>query len=129
MRKRRPGHPQHLEDCLRFRRHYSAPAFKKKIKNLPRSTVTRTLEKALLLRELLLDRATPLWLRGAIIGALGYFILPADLVFDGIPGAGYVDDVAVFATILNQIEDLVTDEMKSRVRRRLSAGERKLTSG
>jgi len=63
-----------------------------------------------------------------IIRALGFFILPADLVCDDIPVAGYFDDVAVFALVLSPVEELVTDEMKKRVRQRLREGGRKATS-
>ncbi len=42
----------------------------------------------------LIDPETPAWARAVIIGALVYFISPADAVPDFLPG-GYVDDLAV----------------------------------
>ena len=37
---------------------------------------------------------TPVWARAVIVGAIGYFISPADAVPDLVPGVGYVDDAA-----------------------------------
>lgn len=50
-----------------------------------------------------------MWAKGVITGALGYFILPADLVPDLLPGAGYGDDwgaiVAAMATVAAYIKE------------------------
>jgi uncharacterized membrane protein YkvA (DUF1232 family) len=47
---------------------------------------------ALILFYCLKDKDTPAWAKGVIVGALGYLILPVDLIPDVIPGAGYGDD-------------------------------------
>jgi uncharacterized membrane protein YkvA (DUF1232 family) len=70
------------ENVEKYGEHYNENDFWKKMQTLPRSAIRQVLEKALLLRELLLDGSTPLWVRGTIIGALGYLILPFDLIPD-----------------------------------------------
>lgn len=50
-----------------------------------------------------MDRATPLRVRGMLLAALAYFILPADAVPDLIAGLGFTDDAAVIATVVSLI--------------------------
>jgi uncharacterized membrane protein YkvA (DUF1232 family) len=46
------------------------------------------------------DRATPLRVRAALLGALAYFVLPFDFLPDLLPFLGFADDAAVlFATL------------------------------
>lgn len=48
-----------------------------------------------------MDSDTPLRVRGMLLGALVYFIMPADAVPDLITGIGFTDDAAVLATVLS----------------------------
>lgn len=41
------------------------------------------------------DRGTPLKVRAGLMGALAYFLMPADMVPDVLPLMGYGDDAAV----------------------------------
>lgn len=100
-------------------RHYNEPDFWEKLQALPRGAIAQVLEKALLLRELLFDGATPLWVKGAIVGVLGYLILPFDLIPDILPGVGYVDDVAAMSLLLGSLDYLITEDIRQRVRAKL----------
>lgn len=51
----------------------------------------------------------------AIVSALIYFVSPIDLLPDGIPGLGYVDDAAVIALVWNMVEDDVEEYKKWQV--------------
>jgi uncharacterized membrane protein YkvA (DUF1232 family) len=42
-----------------------------------------------------LDRKTPLRVRGTLLAALAYFVMPADMIPDFIVGFGFTDDAAV----------------------------------
>ena len=110
------------EDVERYGKHYNESDFWTKLQKLPRSAVGQVLEKALLLRELLLDGATPLWVKGTILGALGYLILPIDLVPDVLPGVGFVDDIAAMGLVLANLKGMVTDEVRQRAKKRMPAG-------
>lgn len=44
--------------------------------------------------------ATPTHLKALIIGAIGYIVLPVDLIPDITPGIGYVDDLASVAGVV-----------------------------
>ena len=41
------------------------------------------------------DKDTPKYVKAVIAGALGYLVLPIDIVPDTIPVLGWIDDVAV----------------------------------
>ncbi len=43
------------------------------------------------------DRQTPLHVRGALLGALAYFVVPFDILPDVLPALGFTDDAAVLA--------------------------------
>ena len=107
------------EDVAGYAEHYSEDAFWQKLQSLPRSALGTVLEKAHLCRELLLDGNTPLWVRGTLLGALGYLILPIDLVPDFVPGVGLLDDLALLGMILANLDTLVTEEIRRRARQRL----------
>lgn len=44
-----------------------------------------------------LDRETPLKVRGTLLAALAYFVLPVDMVPDLLVGIGFSDDIAVLS--------------------------------
>jgi uncharacterized membrane protein YkvA (DUF1232 family) len=73
-------------------RSYSAPALWHTLGRVAVVAGRKTLTSALVLFYCLKDRETPAWARGVIVGALGYLILPLDMVPDILPGAGYGDD-------------------------------------
>ncbi len=50
-----------------------------------------------------LDRDTPLRVKGILLAALGYFVLPTDTIPDFIFGLGFTDDVAVLTGALAAI--------------------------
>ena len=60
--------------------------------------------------------------KSKIIGALGYFILPTDMVFDFIPMVGYTDDLAALMWALHAVKRNLTPEIKAQAR--LKLGER-----
>lgn len=113
-----PPIPENVES---YGKHYNETSFWEKLQTIPRSSIRQVLEKALLLRELLLDGATPLWVRGTIIGALGYLILPFDLIPDLIPGAGLIDDLAAMGYVLASLDTLVTEDIRARALERMPA--------
>lgn len=47
-----------------------------------------------------LDPATPLRVRGTLLAALAYFVLPFDIVPDFLLGLGFTDDIAVLTAAI-----------------------------
>lgn len=46
------------------------------------------------------DPKTPMAAKGIMLGALAYFVMPADMIPDLFLGIGFTDDAAVFAALL-----------------------------
>ena len=57
--------------------------------------------------------------KARLYGALGYFILPVDLIPDAILGMGYSDDLAALVYVLHTVSSNITPEVKQRARREI----------
>jgi uncharacterized membrane protein YkvA (DUF1232 family) len=55
-----------------------------------------------------LDPATPMRVRGMLLAALAYFILPFDFIPDMLPGLGFTDDAAVLAAVVALVSSHIT---------------------
>ena len=58
--------------------------------------------------------------KSKIYGALGYFILPTDLVLDIIPMMGYTDDMAALLRALHTVINNLTPEIKQQAKDKLA---------
>jgi uncharacterized membrane protein YkvA (DUF1232 family) len=59
--------------------------------------------------------------RAKIYGALGYFILPLDIIPDAIPVAGYTDDMAALVWALKTIWNNITPDIHEQAYNRLTS--------
>ncbi|SDU41735.1 YkvA family protein [Stappia sp. ES.058] len=57
-----------------------------------------------------LDPATPARVRGAILAALAYFVMPLDMIPDMLLGVGFTDDASVLLGVLAMVRAHVRDE-------------------
>ncbi len=100
---------------------YSGPRLWRTLKKATLSAGRKTLLTALTLFYCLQDKDTPTWAKGVIIGALGYLVLPADLIPDILPGVGYGDDwgalVAALGTVAAYIKDVHKTKAQDQVER------------
>jgi uncharacterized membrane protein YkvA (DUF1232 family) len=58
------------------------------------------------------DEETPLRVKGMMLAALAYFVLPADALPDVLTGIGYTDDAAVLFALLNLVGSHVKPKHK-----------------
>ena len=56
------------------------------------------------------DPSTPVKVKGILLAALAYFIMPIDVIPDLIVGLGFTDDLTVLATAYTLIQSHMTDE-------------------
>ena len=68
------------------------------------------------------DRQTPLQVKAALLGALAYFVLPADVMPDILPLLGYTDDALVLVTALRMVSGHIRDEHREAARQALARG-------
>lgn len=93
---------------------YSGPRLWRALKKVAVLAGRKTLLSSLILFYCLKDADTPKWAKGVIIGALGYLILPLDMIPDIIPGAGYGDDWGAIIAALGTVAAYIKDEHKSK---------------
>lgn len=93
---------------------YSDGAFWGKVRAFAKKAGKAVVESALRLYYALQDADTPLWAKTTIVGALGYFISPVDLVPDLLPVVGYSDDLAVLGGALAAVAAHIKEEHKQR---------------
>jgi uncharacterized membrane protein YkvA (DUF1232 family) len=55
-----------------------------------------------------LDPATPMHVRGMLLAAIAYFIVPLDLIPDIIAGLGFADDAALITAVLALVSSHIT---------------------
>ena len=93
---------------------YSGPQLWRTLKKVALRAGRQTLLSALILFYCLKDRDTPKWAKGVIVGALGYLILPVDLIPDILPGAGYGDDWGAIVAALAAVAAYIKDDHKAK---------------
>lgn len=57
-----------------------------------------------------LDDATPARVRGILLAALAYFVMPLDMIPDIVVGFGFTDDATVIATAIGLVSGYITPE-------------------
>jgi uncharacterized membrane protein YkvA (DUF1232 family) len=66
------------------------------------------------------DRSTPLPVKTSLIGALAYFVLPADIIPDILPVLGFTDDAAILATTIKLVASHIRPEHRIAAKNRLA---------
>jgi uncharacterized membrane protein YkvA (DUF1232 family) len=65
------------------------------------------------------DPATPKRVKLILVGALAYFVLPADAVPDILPFLGFADDAAMLAAAITQVAGAINDSHRDKARKTL----------
>lgn len=66
-----------------------------------------------------LDPATPMRVRGMLLAALAYFILPFDLIPDMLPVLGFADDAALLTAVFALVSAHITPTHRTAAARAL----------
>ncbi|MEK4630289.1 MAG: DUF1232 domain-containing protein [Solibacillus sp.] len=93
-------------------KHYSDKKFLNKMVNFGGGLSKKAMNAAAMLYVALKSPDMPKSSKLIVLGALGYFILPFDLVADFLPLAGLTDDTFVILAALGKVYMSITDEMK-----------------
>ena len=108
-----------LANYDKYQKYFSDDQFWGKVKKLVRKAGIKIVYIALLLYYVMRNPATPKADRTKILGALGYLILPTDLIPDFLPVAGYTDDLAALTWALYSVAKNITPEVKIQARQKL----------
>lgn len=107
------------EDIEKYGKHYSDSSFWKKLLKHAKKLGAKTMYMALLLFYAWQSEGVTNRERAIIVGALGYLILPTDLMPDFIPVAGYVDDIAALTIAIYKVMRNITPELKAQAEAKL----------
>ena len=76
-------------------------------------------EDLLAARYAAFDPKTPIHVKAILMGALAYFIMPADVIPDFIAALGYTDDAAVLLAAIRAVRPHITPAHRAQARDRL----------
>ena len=103
----------------KYSENYSEDSFWDKIKTTLKKAGSKLIYQALQLFYAMQNPDCPIAIKGAIIAALGYFILPIDLVPDFLPVVGFADDLTAISSAIAMahmyIDDNVIQKAKSKM--------------
>lgn len=108
-------------ELQKYQGNYSEDAFWDKLRHIAAKAGAKGVYYALVLFYTLTDPATPAKYKAVIAGALGYFILPLDVLPDFLPFAGLADDWAALIAAVSYVIRAITPENKEKARQKLHA--------
>lgn len=108
-------------DMKKYADKYSDESFLDKVKSAVKKAGAGLIYKALQLFYVTQNPKCPTKIKAAIFAALGYFIMPLDIVPDFAPIVGYTDDAAAIATALILAQIYVNDTVKQKARDKLQS--------
>lgn len=95
-----------------YSKHFSEDGFWKKVLKYGKKAGVKVTYATLLLFYTAKKPTTPLKAKTTIFGALGYFILPIDLIPDFTPVIGYTDDLSALLVALLIVAAYIDSETK-----------------
>ncbi|WP_428908336.1 DUF1232 domain-containing protein [Niallia sp. Krafla_26] len=101
-----------------YSKHFSENSFWKKVKKFGKKAGVSVVYVSLLLFYTLKKPTTPAWAKTVILSALGYFILPLDLLPDLLPG-GYTDDFSGLFGALVTVAMFIDEGSKNQAKERI----------
>ena len=109
--------PNNIEQ---YQKNYSENKLLSKLSSAAKWAGAKVIYAVLLLYYVLRSPSISASDKSKIYGALGYFILPTDLVLDIIPIMGYTDDLAALVWALQTVAKNLTPEIKQQARQKLT---------
>ena len=105
---------------LGYKNNYSAANLWEKLRQYARQIGEETVYYVVLLYYVMVDRNTTWQNRAIIAGALGYLILPLDLIPDSIPVIGYTDDASAILAAYRAVKDSITPSLEVKAHHKVS---------
>lgn len=107
------------EKLDQYKSAYNEQSLMTKISRFAKKAGLNTTYYVLLLYSMLVSSAISLADKAIVVGALGYFISPLDVIPDVIFGTGFVDDASVLALALGAVVNSITPSIKEAAKKHL----------
>ena len=101
-------------DISKYQKHFDSQTFLEKAGKIVKKAGEKVIYLALILFYEISDPSVPVSQKGILIGALGYLLLPLDLIPDFIPIAGYADDFTALIAAYRTVRDNITPEVRKK---------------
>lgn len=108
------------EDLQEYQDNYNESGLWNKVKKVAKKAGLKVIYLVLLLFYTLQSETVSLADKAKIYGALGYFIMPVDLIPDTIPVVGYTDDLAALVACVMAISANITPEIEEKAKAKLN---------
>ena len=108
-----------IVDFEAYRNYFNEPGLWNKLKKVAKKAGIKVVYSALVLYYVTRDERVPTVEKMKIYGALGYFILPVDLIPDGILALGFTDDLAALAWAIYSVSQYITPDIEKRAEEKL----------
>lgn len=111
-----------MEEKVKFEeyeKHYSEKSFWVKLRDFAVKAGGKVIYSALKLYYAAQRKETPDWAKSTIYGALGYLILPIDLIPDAIPVVGFTDDAGLLVAAIYVVSKYIDDEIRARAKKQM----------
>lgn len=102
----------------KYQKYYSENRLWNKVKSVAKKAGIKVVYTALVLYYAI--DSMPIEKKAVVIGALGYFILPTDLIPDFIAIFGFSDDASVLYMVYNACSDAIDEKVKNQATSKLS---------
>ncbi len=106
-------------DLVKYAKDYAPGKLWEKLTNVAKAAGLKTVYLVLLLQYVATSPEVSKADKLKIYGALGYFILPLDLIPDAIPVMGFTDDFAALLWVVRLVWVNITPDMKERAKAKL----------
>lgn len=100
--------------------HYSVKRLMNKLKHSVEIFCAKVVYYTLLLYYLLKSKDVPVKQKALIVGALGYLVLPLDIIPDALPVVGFADDLRILVYATHAVCNYVTPDIKQKAKAKLS---------
>lgn len=112
--------PDSMKNPEMYTKYYSESGLMEKLGKFAKKAGIKLVYSALLLYYVLKSKSITTKDKTLIIGALGYLILPLDLIPDVIPALGLTDDLAAMMFALSIVKTYVDDDIEQQAKDKLS---------
>jgi uncharacterized membrane protein YkvA (DUF1232 family) len=109
-----------MNEPTKYSKNFTEDSFWLKLKKFAKKAGTKVVYAALLLYYALQSPKVPFRAKAIIVGALGYFIAPLDMIPDIAPGIGYGDDLGALIGALLTVAMYLNDEITLKAREKVT---------
>lgn len=103
----------------KYKNAYNEQNLISKISKFAKKAGLNTTYYVLLLYNMLISKAISIADKAIVVGALGYFISPFDIIPDFIIGTGFVDDASTLVLALTAVANSITPAIKKIAKKEL----------